>query len=603
MGVPETFVLNNTQIFSCGQWNGDIYTEADLDSMIASFNQVGFNPPLKLGHDPSQPLAQSDGMPAIGWVTNLRRVGKTLLADLTNLPKKVYEAIKRKNYDRVSAEIYWNYEANGRQWPRVLKALSLLGADIPAVTDLAALETLYDAKGLPFKRYDFGPEDLGMMPMPSYPSSDSPKKDKPTVHYRTGGGDSDQDGLPDFCGNCEFYCGPSDPTGQGMYLGCCSLVDGEVATGQVCDLYEVDDAFQSFSTHATQYASEQFTDAPWDGSASRFTIDQMMQAVPDAMRTWAKQQAKHGARDVTKDDLKLPYREPDGTVNLNGVRAALAAIGGARGGVKDVPQATLDKAKTQLEHLLAMGNKKMMSTTSADARARDASMAKGTDVDEHEQTIEELTAQLAVSVAEKSELEKKYSDASTKVTELSQKLPEAERKLATLEAEKADLTERNRVSAKQAWFTSITTMENLKLIPVERPLAEHLYDVLDGVQVKAYAATDGKDLTHLEAFKSLFESRKPGTLLFTELSVGTATETAGEPETTQALLHPSQAKAEAVKRAKAYILEHTGTSFKSALTYVYTVDPALKAMSAGVTPEGEAKAESGTAHFERMFKP
>ena len=149
--MSATFDLNGCQVFQTGRWNNDVYTEADLDAMVASFGQVGFVPPLKLGHDASQPLAKSDGMPAIGWVYNLRRVGTKLLCDIRQMPKKVYDAVKRKNYDRVSAEVYWDYDLNGKVYPRVLKALSLLGAEIPAVTSLAALEALYDASGKEFK--------------------------------------------------------------------------------------------------------------------------------------------------------------------------------------------------------------------------------------------------------------------------------------------------------------------------------------------------------------------------------------------------------------------------------------------------------------------
>ena len=490
MGEPETYELLGAQIFASGKWNGDNYNEADLDAMVAAFSEVGFNPPLKLGHDSSQPLAKSDGMPAIGWVKNLRRIGDKLVCDLQNLPKKVYEAIKRKNYDRVSAEIYWDWSSNGKTWPRVLKALSLLGAEIPAVTDLAALETLYDAKGLPFKRYDMGMMDYPSMPTPY------PLKDKATVHYRTG--EAQEGGLASVCGSCRFFTGPADPDGEGQYVCGCMIVSGPIASGQVCDLYEPNEAFQSFMTK-------------------------------------------------TEHEMKL--------TNVSAVA-----------GKSDASMATKDIA-----------------------------------VDENEKKIAELTAQLAASAVEKTELEKKYSDATTKVTELSQKLPEAEQKLATLEAEKAELTEKNRVAAKQSWFTSITTSDNLKLIPAERAIADHLYDVLDGAQVKAYAAADGKDMTHIEAFKSLFESRKPGTMLFTELSVGNATVTAGSPDVKTEIVGMAQAKDEAVKRAKQYMQEHSDTPFKSALEKVYEADPGLKELSAGITSQGEAKADAGRSHMERLF--
>lgn len=96
-------------------------------------------------------------------------------------------------------------------------------------------------------------------------------------------------------------------------------------------------------------AALEWTDAKWDGDAARFTLEQLIGAVPKAVLAWAKEHA--GAGDIAKADLKLPYREPDGTVNMNAVRAALAVIGGARGGV-DLPAAVKADAREELEAIL-----------------------------------------------------------------------------------------------------------------------------------------------------------------------------------------------------------------------------------------------------------
>ena len=144
--VEQTFNLNGVEIFSTGIWNGDRYTQKDLDSMIENFDEVGFEPPVKLGHNDEQ-TELKDGQPALGYIDKIYKVGTKLVADFKELPKKVYEAIKRGNYKRVSSEIYWNYKANGSTFNRVLKAVALLGAEVPAVTNLQSIEGLYSNMG------------------------------------------------------------------------------------------------------------------------------------------------------------------------------------------------------------------------------------------------------------------------------------------------------------------------------------------------------------------------------------------------------------------------------------------------------------------------
>lgn len=100
-------------------------------------------------------------------------------------------------------------------------------------------------------------------------------------------------------------------------------------------------------------AAAKTTDAAWDGDKARFDIDQLKRAVPKAVREWAEAKAETEGRELVKGDLKLPFKEPDGTVNLNGVRAALAAIGGSRSGRKPaMPAEVLAAARDELEAIL-----------------------------------------------------------------------------------------------------------------------------------------------------------------------------------------------------------------------------------------------------------
>lgn len=140
----DTYTVPDVEIFSAGEWNGDEYTVADLREMVEAFNQVGFDPPLKLGHSKEQKLAQEDGLPSVGWVSKLAEIGGKLVATFSGVPKKVAELIRLGGYKQRSAEIYWNFRdsLNDRSWRRVLKAVSLIGADVPAVKGMPGLSTL-----------------------------------------------------------------------------------------------------------------------------------------------------------------------------------------------------------------------------------------------------------------------------------------------------------------------------------------------------------------------------------------------------------------------------------------------------------------------------
>jgi len=134
--------MKGVEIFSAGVWNGDPYTEADLDGIVSAYGEMPRQPPLKLGHSEAQKFfGQADGHPALGWVEKIYRSGKKLLADFTNVPDTLIGMIRNKSYDKVSAEIYWNYKlADGKVLPRALKAVSILGADWPAVSNLQDLQ-------------------------------------------------------------------------------------------------------------------------------------------------------------------------------------------------------------------------------------------------------------------------------------------------------------------------------------------------------------------------------------------------------------------------------------------------------------------------------
>jgi hypothetical protein len=147
----EVYELQDIEVFATGKWKGEEYTEADLDNMVHNFDLLGhkYKAPLKLGHDEKQKLAQADGYPAIGWVKGLKRSGNKLLATFSSVPKKIKQLIDRKAYGRFSSEILWNFNFSGNVHKRVLRGVALLGADMPAVTSINDILSLYSETDVP----------------------------------------------------------------------------------------------------------------------------------------------------------------------------------------------------------------------------------------------------------------------------------------------------------------------------------------------------------------------------------------------------------------------------------------------------------------------
>lgn len=127
-------LIRDVEIFATGTHNGDVYTEQDLDDMVSAFKELDFKPALKIGH-----TKDKVGGPAYGYIENLRKLGTKLLADFSSMHDSVVEAIRKKSYNRVSSEIYFNFKRGEKVFRRALKAVALLGAEVPAVANLVPL--------------------------------------------------------------------------------------------------------------------------------------------------------------------------------------------------------------------------------------------------------------------------------------------------------------------------------------------------------------------------------------------------------------------------------------------------------------------------------
>jgi len=165
------FSIEAVPILKVGKWT-DMYgtnvefTIDDLDEIARNTNALLktdlVEPPLKLGHSENQKLAQEDGYPAIGYVSKVYRLGDTLFADFVNIPEKVYNLIKNRAYSKVSAEVYTNFKhpETNENIGKTLRAVALLGADLPAIKGLGDIEKIYNREG-DYQVLNFNEKELG----------------------------------------------------------------------------------------------------------------------------------------------------------------------------------------------------------------------------------------------------------------------------------------------------------------------------------------------------------------------------------------------------------------------------------------------------------
>ena len=153
--------LKGLEIFAAGKWNGKEFSIKDLDTIVNNFNVLKdrLKPFLKLGHDDKQKLLQRDGFNAAGWITNVYRIGKKLLADITDMPKKVFELIQKKAFRKISSEIFSGFKDEDKEFGLVLKGAAILGTDIPAVRSLDDILSLYNSEKSGAEVYCFDLDD------------------------------------------------------------------------------------------------------------------------------------------------------------------------------------------------------------------------------------------------------------------------------------------------------------------------------------------------------------------------------------------------------------------------------------------------------------
>jgi hypothetical protein len=128
--------LERVPLFRAGTWNARKYRVEDLDAMVQAFGQLGFRPPVKVGHD------TSPGALACGYVARVWREGGTLYGDLEGIPADVVKAIREFRLLTLSCEIFLDFARDGRRWSHALGAVALLGGHPPGVDLPPLVESL-----------------------------------------------------------------------------------------------------------------------------------------------------------------------------------------------------------------------------------------------------------------------------------------------------------------------------------------------------------------------------------------------------------------------------------------------------------------------------
>lgn len=146
--ADEQYILKKREIFAVGEHNGDTYTLKDLKDMVKNFKAMDFKPAIKMGH-------YQDDNQSYGYVDSVSISGNKIVATLSFIEKETYDAIVDKKYNRVSAEVYFNFKRNGKVYNKVIGALALLGHEIPGVAGLAPLYEIKDTDFETMSSYDF----------------------------------------------------------------------------------------------------------------------------------------------------------------------------------------------------------------------------------------------------------------------------------------------------------------------------------------------------------------------------------------------------------------------------------------------------------------
>lgn len=142
------------EIFRPGTHNGTVFTDADLAEIAGNFGKLKdeLRPKLKVTHREGQ--AKLAGLASYGDIVDvfLKAAAdgtQRLWAKIANVPSSVLSWIKERRFPERSIELYPSFQLGTQDgapvYRNVLKAVALLGHEMPAVTGMAPV-ALADAQ-------------------------------------------------------------------------------------------------------------------------------------------------------------------------------------------------------------------------------------------------------------------------------------------------------------------------------------------------------------------------------------------------------------------------------------------------------------------------
>lgn len=157
--ASNTWTMRNVEIFRsgtalkcvAGAWKTLSFTADDVTHFVEAFAALGWQPPVKIGHGEDQAIVLAQ-LPALARVTGVRSAKVKdpagadqlgLFADLAKVPTALRDAIRDGRLFQRSIEFWTDQiprpDGTGK-FARALKAVALLGSDLPAVPGMPPID-------------------------------------------------------------------------------------------------------------------------------------------------------------------------------------------------------------------------------------------------------------------------------------------------------------------------------------------------------------------------------------------------------------------------------------------------------------------------------